>query len=208
MRAAAALFAIVLLLVTGAAFHAVAHTRTVSERQPLDRFPLRAGAWEGHTAFFSPDVVAALHADDYLLRYYRSPDAGGLWLYVAYYGSQPLDTRIHSPAVCLPGAGWQIVTTGTTRIPVGGRTITVNSNVIQKGDDRQLVFYWYQIHGKVVAREVQAMETLAWTALTRRASDEALVRINAPIVGSVGRTLDRESAFVQTIFPQLGRFLP
>jgi EpsI family protein len=208
MRTAAAIFAIVTLLVTGAAFHAVAHTRAVSERQPLDRFPLRMGAWEGHTAFFSPDVVAALHADDYLLRAYQTASTRGLWLYVAYYGSQPLDSRIHSPAVCLPGAGWQIATTGTTRILVGRQAITVNSNVIQKGDDRQLVLYWYQIHGRVVAREVQAMETLAWTALTQRTSDEALVRINAPIVGSVGRTLAQETSFVQTAFPQLGRFLP
>ena len=33
------------------------------------------------------------------------------------------------------------------------RSIDVNRVLIQKGEDRQLVLYWYQSHGRVVASE-------------------------------------------------------
>lgn len=204
----ASLLAVVILLLTGVAFKAVAYTPAVLERQPLATFPLQVGAWTGRTAFFNPEMVAAVHADDYLLRSYSRQGGVPLWFYVAYYGSQPPDSRIHSPAVCLPGAGWSIAQAGIVSIPIGDRSITVNRNVIQKGDARQVVLYWYQIHRKVVARELPAMATLAWTALTLRRGDEALVRINAPIAGSVVATERQEAAFLQAAFPELGRLLP
>lgn len=189
--------------------HGLARTQAVPEQQPLRRFPINLEGWTGRTAFFTPDVVAGLHADDYLLRSYQ--DAGGraLWLFVAYYRAQVADeSRIHAPTVCLPGAGWTIVDAATMPVSVRDRTITVNRTVVQKGDRRDLVLYWYQLQGRVAATELQAMSLLAWTSLAQRRSDEALVRINGPVSGTVQGVLESEVAFVRAAFPLLSRILP
>jgi len=216
-RSTAALVAIVTLLVTAAAVRAVAETPEMALNAPLGQFPIRIAGWQGSDEFFDPAVVAGLHVNDYLLREYWNAARDSLWFYVAYYGAQPVDTRVHSPAVCLPGAGWVIMHSDLIPIavadPVSGPAaapgaIVVNRILIQKGDEKQLVLYWYQIHGQVAAREMRAIGLLAWTAFTRHATDEALVRINAPIGGSLEATSEREVAFVRAMFPTLRRLLP
>jgi EpsI family protein len=217
-RTTAAAVAILVLLLTMVAVRTVVETPKTALRTPLRDFPMRVAGWRGADEFFDPTVLSGLRVDDYLLRLYQSPSQGSLWLYVAYYGAQPTDTRVHSPAVCLPGAGWTIVQSsrmpitvarGVTAGPAAApRVIDVNRVLIQKGDARQLVLYWYQIHGRVAARELNAISLLAWTAFTEHATDEALVRVNAPIVGSVEATTHREVAFVRAMSPALRDLLP
>jgi EpsI family protein len=217
-RPAAAVVAVLVLRLTIVAVRTVVETPRTALRAPLREFPMRLAGWRGSDEFFDPTVLSGLRVDDYLLRQYQSPSQGGLWLYVAYYGSQPTDTRVHSPAVCLPGAGWTIIQSsrmpiavprGVTAGPAAAPSVfDVNRVLIQKGEDRQLVLYWYQIHGRVAARELNAISLLAWTAFTEHATDEALVRINAPIVGSVGSTTAREVAFVRAMSPALRELLP
>ena len=178
--------------------------------QPLQGLPAALGPWQGETDYFDADTVASLRVDDYILRrYYQTSNSIPVWLYVGYWGAQRLgQERIHSPSVCLPGAGWVIARSGVTGIQVGDRTIQVNNDLITKDGQQQLVIYWYQIHGRVVAKELPATATLAWTSLTEHHSDEALVRINAPVVGSINDTLAREVSFVRTAFPALAQRLP
>jgi EpsI family protein len=203
-------YLIALLTIVAAifAFTMVTRTQPVVAHQPLKTFPESVGPWQGETAFLPPGILGVLKVDDYLLRLYTAPSGSPLGLYVGYWGSQNRGTRLHSPAVCLPGAGWIIARSGIASIEVPGRIIRVNRTVVRKDDQEQLVLYWYQIRGQVVAKELQAMSLLAWTALTDRRSDEALVRINAPIMGSPEQTLRREVAFIQAAFPQLSRLLP
>lgn len=201
--------AAIILLVTAAVFlRAVENVPAVPLHHPLRDLPLRVAEWRGQSGLLDPETVAALRADDYLLRSYDDGAGRGLILYAAYYTSQPPDTRIHSPAVCLPGAGWVIARTGLERIQLPGRTITVNRDLIQKGDDQEVVLYWFQMQGAVAATELQATSLLAWTSLTRHRSDEALVRINARLVGNVEETVRHEVAFVRAVFPLFRRILP
>jgi len=200
--------ALVTLLLMIVASNVVARTPKVPEHLSLQQFPSRVGGWHGHNEFFDPDTIASLHVDDYLLRTYRERSERALWLYIAYYESQPTDVRVHSPAVCLPAGGWFIATSGTSRIETSSGPIFVNRNLIRKGDDSQVVVYWYQIHGHAIARELQAVGFLAWTALTQRRTDEALVRINAPITGSADKTTSEIAAFIRTVSPEFHQFLP
>ena len=208
MNRQAFLLALITLAVAAVVLRGVEYAPAVPIHSPLRDFPAQIAGWQGQTTFLTPDVVAVLHADDYLVRNYQSGTRNWLGLFVAYYGAQPPDTRIHSPAVCLPGAGWYIARAELERIQLGDRTITVNRNLIEKGDERQVVLYWYQMHGIVAAREMQAIGLLAWMSLTQRRSDEALVRINAAVAGSAQETADREAAFVRAAFPVFKHFLP
>ena len=154
--------------------------------------------------------------DEYLNRVYVAPDGREAGLYIGYYRSQRQGDAIHSPQNCLPGAGWESVKAGTLTIPiergtgVAPRRIEVARYVIQKGLDRALVLYWYQSHGRVIAGDYRAKIFSIIDAVRLNRTDAALVRIVTPILDNETETASetRASAFVQSIFPLTGRYLP
>ena len=79
---------------------------------------------------------------------------------------------------------------------------------MSKGEDRQLVLYWYQERGRVVADEYWGKAYLVWDSVTRGRSDGALVRLSAPVVVSEEATYRSLVEFSTTVFPLLTEFLP
>jgi EpsI family protein len=161
-------------------------------------------------------ILKILGVDDYLNRAYFRPDRSAAGLYVGYYKSQRQGDAIHSPQNCLPGAGWEPTSSAYLAIPVavGGEssTISVNRYVIQKGIDRQLVLYWYQSHGRVVASEYWSKFYLVRDAVSLNRTDAALVRVIVPMAPNVdGAEASAEALavdFVKRIFPVLPSYLP
>jgi EpsI family protein len=95
-------------------------------------------------------------------------------------------------------------------IPVeGGDPIEVNRIVISKGLDQQLVLYWYQSHGRVVASEYWGKIYTVLDALRTNRTDAALVRVICPVGGAAEAKAEREAVrFVQSFFPLLDDYLP
>jgi EpsI family protein len=187
-------------------------------REPLSALPYSIGGWTGmREPDLDEEVRAVLGADDYLLRSYRRGGAPPLGFYVGYYESQRQGDTIHSPMNCLPGSGWVPLSTGrrTLQVPdgAGARPIEVNRVVIQKGLDRQLVLYWYQGHGRVVASEYWGKVYTVLDAIRVNRTDAALVRIIVPIAGGGNADAVRNAEveadrFAQAVFPLLTRVLP
>ena len=90
--------------------------------------------------------------------------------------------------------------------------MTVNRFVIQKGLDRDVVLYWYQSHGRVVASEYTSKMYMVYDALRLNRTDGALVRVITPILDNDSAdgqaAAGRATAFVQAAFPRLGELLP
>ena len=97
-------------------------------------------------------------------------------------------------------------------MPGGPQPIVVNRFVIQKGLDRQVVLYWYQSHGRVVASEYWSKATSCDDAIRLNRSDAALVRVISPPwsrrTTRTRRPASAVDAFAQVLFPHLERFLP
>lgn len=185
-------------------------------RTDFATFPMTFGAWR---AIVDPPmdeaVLKVLGVDDYLSRVYVQPDGTAVGLYMGFYGSQRQGDTIHSPLNCLPGAGWEPVSEGRMTIANAdgrGRDITVNRYIVQKGLDRQLVLYWYQSHGRVVASEYWSKLHLINDAIRLNRTDGSMVRVIAPIHmnaddgGAAAERLAEE--FVRIIFPVLPAYLP
>ena len=183
-------------------------------RQPLAELPMTIDGWSGtETARFSPQIERVLGVDEYISRTYAENRNSRVSLYMGYYQSQRQGDTIHSPLNCLPGAGWQPVASGRASISVGNGSekIEVNQYVIQKGLERQVVLYWYQSHGRVVASEYASKAYMVLDAIRTNRTDAALVRITSPIGpgdpdGSAAAA--RATRFVQSVFPLLRSYLP
>lgn len=180
---------------------------------PLTSLPNTVDTWTGQEAPFAPEVTRALGVDDYVHRVYASATNQPVSFYVGYYASQRTGDTIHSPANCLPGAGWLPVRSARVALEVPGRAapITINRLLIQKGLDRQVVLYWYQSHGRVVASDYWSKAYLVWDAARHGRSDAAMVRVITPLAGGQDAERaanDRAARFIQMVFPSLDRLLP
>jgi EpsI family protein len=181
----------------------------------FDRFPTQLGDWRGLPSTpLDDDVLAVLGVDDYVSRGYVAPDRSAVGLYIGYYGSQRQGDTMHSPLNCLPGAGWEPIAKDTLTInaPVVAsgveQPVVVNRYVVEKGLDRQLVLYWYQSHGRVVASEYWSKFYLIRDAVRLNRTDGAMVRVIAPIGGDEAAAERVAVRFVKQLFPSLGPFLP
>jgi EpsI family protein len=191
----------------------IVRPESVPLRDPLALIPKDIAGWTGHDApAFAPDILDQLGVDEYVNRVYLSATAP-LSLYVGYYESQRAGDTMHSPQNCLPGAGWLPVTTSRLTLAVAGRSepVTINRLLIQKGTERQVVLYWYQSHGRVVASDYWSKAFLVYDAIRRNRSDAAMVRVISPVLPSdedAAAAEQRAAGFVEEILPQLDRFLP
>jgi EpsI family protein len=185
-------------------------------RSPFSAFPMTIGDWVGYQQpAFDDETLKLLGLDDYVTRVYVSGGAG-VGLYVGYWASQREGDTIHSPLNCLPGSGWDPVSKTTLAIdtgsaaPGGPRRMSVNRYVVEKGLERQLVLYWYQSHGRVVASEYASKAFLVADAIRLHRTDAALVRIVAPVRGDGGEAAAEGEAvrFVRALVPALGGYLP
>ena len=156
----------------------------------------------------APDVARVLGADDSMNRVYRRPDGATVGLWVAFYASQRQGDAIHSPLNCLPGTGWMPLQHTRPVLDVNGHSLPINRYVIQKRGERQLVMYWFQGRGRVVASEYVNKAYLLVDAVRQRRTDGALVRVTAPIDNNE-QLVDRAAVdFIAALQPQLVRWLP
>jgi EpsI family protein len=146
-------------------------------------FPAQIGAWTGSRDTLEPVYLDALRLDDYLLMNYSGADSLPINLYVAYYRSQRDGLSVHSPRRCLPGGGWEIRKfERRSLVGADGRSSwPVNRVLIEKGGQRQLVYYWFRERGRRLTDEYFVRWYLFWDALTLNRTDGALVRLVVPI---------------------------
>jgi EpsI family protein len=171
-------------------------------RDSLTTFPRSIGSWTSAGEVPLDDsVIRVLGVDDYVSRTYLNASGEPANLYVGYYASQRQGDTIHSPQNCLPGAGWQPVESARTSLVVDGATLPVNRYVIEKGPERQVVLYWYQGRGRVVANEYANKLWLMVDAARLRRTNGSLVRIIAP--------QERAAVdFARAVYPRLPGYLP
>lgn len=183
-------------------------------REPLAGLPMQIGNWRGQNAAeIEAKVMAVLGVDDYINRVYYSPEFFPASLYIGYYESQRSGDTIHSPLNCLPGAGWNPVKNDRITVRTDdGTEITINRIVIAKGMDKQVVLYWYQSHGRVIASEYWGKIYTVLDALRTNRTDAALVRVICPVAGTgeeSERFAERRAVeFVKALYPLSAQFLP
>lgn len=206
------------LLATTAYLARAAKAEPTPMRSPLATLPLAIGEFRGRVEPpLADEVLAVLKVDDYTVRSYTKPGHGSVGFYVGYHATQRQGASIHSPLNCLPGAGWTPAEQGRRTLDVRdaqgrARRIEVNRVVIERGLDRQLVLYWYQSHGRIVASEYWGKVYSVVDAIRYNRTDAALVRVIAPILTTGGEGVDAAEQlaveFAREVFPALTEHLP
>lgn len=184
-------------------------------RMSLLEFPLQIGEWQGVPAAMDRQYLEALQLDDYVLADYSATENIPVNVYVAYYLSPKKGRSSHSPRQCIPGGGWEITSFESMPLPwsrTAGSSIALDVNrvVIQKGGQKQIVYYWFKQRDRWITSEYAVKFFLFWDSLTRQRADGALVRLAASI--HAGETEAMVDARLQTmaglVTPMLARYVP
>ena len=181
------------------------------ERKELKDFPQSVGAWQktGADEILDDATLEVLRASDYLLRDFRKPEGQVANLYVGYYATQRTGATYHSPLNCLPGSGWILSEPGKATISLpDGSSFVANKYVIQNGEYRSLMIYWYQGRGRNVASEYWGKVYTVVDSVRLRRSNGALVRVTVPIKNSEADAERVAIDFATTASTILPEFVP
>jgi EpsI family protein len=189
--------------------HTVSHGESIISHQPLHELPYTLANWSGQERPLRDQVVQAVGVSDYTSRIYLSSSELPVDLYVGYYASQRTGDTIHSPKNCLPGSGWDPIKSDYLTISIpGGATITVNEYMIQKDQNKELVLYWYQSRGRVIASEYSGKFWMMVDAISRNRTDGSLVREVTPMNDGEVSARARLVKFTQNIYPKIDSIIP
>jgi exosortase D (VPLPA-CTERM-specific) len=181
--------------------------------KPLSFFPLGLEAWQGQRQLLSNEELRSLKLDDYLLMDFRQEGQGiPVNLYVAYYESQGQGRSIHSPQICLPGTGWEILSKDLHKIQrtAAPEALTVNREVIRKDGVVHLVYYWFRESGSDVHSNVQAKWEIIKNAVRTGRTDGNLIRVTTVLTEGMSgkeRASQKLDAFLDQTLPTLSLYL-
>ncbi|HTO53269.1 MAG TPA: EpsI family protein [Myxococcota bacterium] len=156
-------------------------------------WPLQIEGWScPEKGKMDDKTLANLGASDYLICDYRRADPpAAVDLYVGWHETQirhegggDYENSIHPPKHCLPGSGWEIIDATQVPLDLEGlpqRPALVNRLVIAKGEQRALVYYWYQTQGRVVADDWRKIVYLSWDRARRHRTDGSLIRLTTSL---------------------------
>jgi EpsI family protein len=202
---------IAVLLAAGAGMGFLSHGESTPPARALSEFPQEIDGYRAVQEFvFDSQTLKILGVTDYINRAYYAPAKGDLGLYIGYFRTQRTGAAIHSPKNCLPGAGWQPTVSEVYQLALAdGRKVPVNLYVIRKDLDQQIVLYWYQSHGRVVASEYWGKFYMVADAIRLNRTDAALVRITAPVRnGNLDMAKDQAIAFAQQVAVDVEQIIP
>jgi len=181
-------------------------------RPPLTAFPTSIDSWQGTPTALTPDILDALQLTDYWLADYKSDtEATFVNFYIAYYESQRVGATTHSPSNCIPGGGWQISKSEVKTVRLtSGVDIKLTELLIRRGDDAQLVYYWFDERGRDLAETTEAKWYLLQDSIMMHRTDGALVRLVTSLASQENEPAAerRLNTFLTAAYPQLKLFIP
>lgn len=154
-------------------------------RESFHAFPRSIGSWEqtGLPQSLGRDVERVLGADDYHQVNLVRADGASVGLFMAWYDDQS-QGGVHSPEICLPSSGWEIA--WLERSDIAAETgsalpFSINRAIIQKGETRMMVYYWFEQKGRRIAWDFAAKFWLLVDGIRTGRTDGALVRLTTLI---------------------------
>jgi len=184
------------------------------ERETFAFFPQQIDSWTGQQSHLDTTTLQTLKATDYYAGDFSVGRKPAVNLFIAYYESLARGEAIHSPRVCLPGAGWEFSTFEEKNFSdlAPGMNGTFNRVVIQKGREKMLMYYWFQQRERRTANEFSMKYYLLADSLTKSRKDGALIRLLTPIDAGAengeAEADDRIKAFIGATVPKLNAYLP
>lgn len=181
-------------------------------KQELSNFPVTLDEWQAVSSRESTEgVIKLLGVDDYIEYNYIGISGEQINFYAAYYEAVGGGKGYHSPKNCIPGGGWGIEAVNTVEITPSGQDspVTVSEMIIRNRNEYQVVYYWYQNRGRVIASEYWEKVYLVLDAVTKKRRDGSFIRLMAYAPnGDIEKARNSLRQFAKLSLAELVNFLP
>lgn len=213
LRGVAAAFAIVAL--AGAAYGAErmrarlgSAATDVAAAGPMSAafagLPLEVGDYRGERRAWDEATVNASGADAYGSVRYVDGERHVFDLFVG--GALRNDENFHTPNVCMPSAGWETLFAGDVTVRAGGAAAVpaMRRLLLQRGDERMLVYYWFQAGDRLACSEwAVRFYRLLDLLRGRELSPTLIISVYVPVEEEVTAADDAAQRFLSALAPHL-----
>ena len=155
----------------------------------LKELPPQIGRWNGapyengaavNEWFENPDLaLSAIYRDD-----------RGHQVWFSMFGSRGGKSYYlfeHTQITSYPAAGWTLLESGVTPIPIGEKRIYTQKALLTIASERRIVFYWY-----------------LWSSFDRDPEKGIItVRLHVPVTSTDQDAVDTGVDFIRALFPQV-----
>jgi EpsI family protein len=207
------LIIITLLAVTWYTLQTTSQVTATPIKKSLSLFPHQIADYHLSNSFqSSAGVIEMLGVDDYIQYNYIDEANTYINLYAGFYKAVGVSGSYHSPKNCLPGGGWGIDTIKKVVLETGienKKQSIVSEMLIRNGAEYQVVLYWYQNRGRIIASEYWEKVYLVLDALFKGRRDGTFVRIMTVAQdGDIKGAEARVKSFAEQVMPLLDQYLP
>ena len=197
-----------MIVLTWACIH-LPSIAAVPVAKPLSDFPAICHEWRMTSQTrFSEDILNVLKPTDYLSRSYEGSNIKNVGLYIGYHDGSGKSGEIHSPKNCLPGSGWQQVSTEQIKLDEPLGKICMVRAVYQKGESRELFLYWFQVQGKTLSDEYSLKLAEITNSIIHGRKDAAFIRVSVPFEDNEHEASAAGIRFIRDVYPLIREFLP
>ncbi|MCK5826537.1 MAG: EpsI family protein [Desulfuromusa sp.] len=203
-------FLVIIVLLGFTAFYVYSRAEAVVPvHTPFNQFPQQVGEWSMiGEARFDERVLKVLKPTDYLSRTYLSEEGQNLSLYVGYHDGGIMSGSIHSPRQCLPGSGWNRLYSQVRKVKLGSRTIPYISSFYQKGLEKQLFLYWFQVRDRILTNEYTLKLAIAQNVLLSNRRESSFIRISLMATDREEEATKVGEQFIRDFYPSIRATLP
>ncbi len=229
---------IVILLLLAGNFLYFYRPNPITLKKDFAHFPLEVGEWRGQDTEPLYTAFRSLGVDHELSRIYETPKNHKIHLYIGYYESQKQEKELinymteglhlNSSAIESNVDSHNLITTknlfiprnterGSSELPsffsslVEEKTSIFNSRlIVPRKAAGWLIFFWYDLNGRITTNPYLAKLYAAWDGLLHRRNNGAIVIVTTELdrMEALSHTLLKTKQFIRKMHPLLGNYLP
>jgi exosortase D (VPLPA-CTERM-specific) len=185
----------------------------VKIRDGIASFPLVFSGWQGRSEVVDQEIVAKSGAEESFSGVYQNGKNEVVSLYVGYRSTAFMENEnfFHSPTVCLPSQGWEVVRTTTRKISgvPAFPDLAVTEMVTENMGTRNIVYFWFQTKNLATYDKNINRFHLAMHAIQRDNTYDLFIRPIMPVLPNekIEDTEKRMDRFVRDMMGTLIPFL-
>lgn len=149
-----------------------------------------------------PELVEMLNLDDYFYADFQGPN-GRINLYIGYYYDAKKAYASHSPLICYPSQGWEILGKEKLKsVKIGNNVINYHEIITKKNQTKELVLFWYQSYSLTSTQIYKNKISMGYNKLTGKNGQHAFIRVSVDHTDS-NNANENATDFIKTLYPKL-----
>lgn len=148
-------------------------------------------------------VLKALETDSTIFKKYKYAEGSEVVLYVGHYRELQKARLSHSPKVCFTAQGWIMSNSTRGSLQFNGYKSNFTSMIVNKGTEKELVYYWYQFDDKTFADLYKMKFALLLKKIGSGKEDNLFIRVTAPVIANTDEASAVIEKFLKNLFPSL-----